>query len=140
MKTTQTNEAVLAEGVAGILDANDELERQLVHAAKTVGSSWKIQTREAGEKIYWLLDRLNGRIEGYTQPKALAKASEKAQLRKRLAKAEADVLRMAAPLRKFPNLEDLQAGLDQWSATYKQLVAALDDKGEASARELRAAA
>ncbi len=136
---------VLASGVAALLDANDALERQLVDAAKTVSTSYRLEVRHTGEKVYRYLDVLNGKLEAFINPKALEKPKAKAELRQSVVKAQGYVAQLTKPLKEVRGVEALLAFLNDWTEQYldfaSQISASLgpDDLGSDEARMSKAA-
>ncbi len=116
--TGTADPVVLASGVGALLDANDALERRLVEAAKTVSTSFKLEVRQTGEKVYRYLDTLNGRLETFMSPKSLDKPKAKGELRQIVLKAETYVGQLAGELGSIRGLEFMKSALKQWSAQY----------------------
>jgi len=116
--TPQVDNVTLASGVASLLDANDALERKLIEAAKTVSTSFKMEVRQTGEKVYRHLDVLNGRLEAFLNPKQLDKPKAKQELRQTVLQAEAHVNQLAKPLRDVRGLDGLTEFHDEWTEIY----------------------
>ncbi len=138
------SDVAIASGVARLLDANEQLERRLVEAAKTVSTSHRIEVRAIGESLYRLLDQLNGRLEVFTEPGAIAAKGAKLRLRNLVVRGEHDITRGAKELRQIHGLEALHRFQDEWTETYldfaSQLGGALDPTSPEADEDLQEAA
>ena len=115
----------MANHVIELMDANDALEKALVTAGRTVSTSWRIEVREIGMRLYQYLDELNGRLEVYATPAAFGSDKDSAKLRQIVSRAEAHVTKVAKPLRRIEGIEFLRDNLDEWTEIYLETAAGL---------------
>ena len=128
-ETTEINQLSSDEGIAravvSLLDANDNLEKALISAAREAPARFKSVVRECGERIYLYLDKLNGRLERYSDAGNVSEGGRQL-LFKTTVEGECQVSRLSGPIRLNSALGNLRNELNGWSEVYLEMAAQLE--------------